>query len=192
MTKPTKWHVRPVKTQISLGIRPVWSASSLCAQWVAKDPSFLHADREDSDQTGRMPVCWFCHVAAFLSYGADLIWLYKNCIQSLTFNFNQKGWATCRYLITVSNGSKHPFCDTPWMMLPLCLKPSIKRRNFPPNNILSVHQNSLDCSEYRMAVVDFWLSHWTNSVKSMKHMLPKGKLSVVINFNHCRRKNFCP
>ena len=23
MTKPTKWHVRPVKTQISLGIHPV-------------------------------------------------------------------------------------------------------------------------------------------------------------------------
>ena len=28
--------------------------SSLCAQRVAKDPSFLHADIEDSDQTGRM------------------------------------------------------------------------------------------------------------------------------------------
>ena len=27
----------------------------LCAQWVAKDPGFLHADSEDSDQTGRMP-----------------------------------------------------------------------------------------------------------------------------------------
>ena len=26
-----------------------------CAQWVAKDPSFLHADSEGSDQTGRMP-----------------------------------------------------------------------------------------------------------------------------------------
>ena len=39
--------VRPAKTQISLGIRPVWSESSLCAQWVAKDPSFLHADSED-------------------------------------------------------------------------------------------------------------------------------------------------
>ena len=25
MTKPTKWPVRPAKTQISLGIRPVWS-----------------------------------------------------------------------------------------------------------------------------------------------------------------------
>ena len=55
MTKPTKWHVRPVKTQISLGICLVWSKSSLCAQWVAKDPRFLHADSEDSDQTGRMP-----------------------------------------------------------------------------------------------------------------------------------------
>ena len=27
MTKPTKWHVRPAKTPISLGIHPVWSES---------------------------------------------------------------------------------------------------------------------------------------------------------------------
>ena len=39
MTQPTKWHVRPAKTQISLGIRPVWSESSLCAQWEAKEQS---------------------------------------------------------------------------------------------------------------------------------------------------------
>ena len=31
MTKPTKWHVRPAKTQISLGIRPVWSEFSQSA-----------------------------------------------------------------------------------------------------------------------------------------------------------------
>ena len=56
MTKPTKYGaVRPAKTQISLGIRPVWSESSLCVLWVAKDPTFLHADSEDSDQTGWMP-----------------------------------------------------------------------------------------------------------------------------------------
>ena len=47
--------VRRAKNQISLGIRPVWSESSLCALWVAKDPRFLHAERGDSDQTGRMP-----------------------------------------------------------------------------------------------------------------------------------------
>ena len=49
VTKPTNWHVRPVKTQISLCIRPVWSESLLCTQWVGKGPSFHHADREDSE-----------------------------------------------------------------------------------------------------------------------------------------------
>ena len=53
--KTNKMSVRPAKTQISLGIRPVWSESSLYAQRVAKDPSFFHADSEDSDQTRRMP-----------------------------------------------------------------------------------------------------------------------------------------
>ena len=33
MTKPSKWHVHPAKTQISLGIRPVWSESSLMWDW---------------------------------------------------------------------------------------------------------------------------------------------------------------
>ena len=45
--KTNKRTMRPVKTQISLGIRPVWSESSLCTQWVATDPSFLHGDRKD-------------------------------------------------------------------------------------------------------------------------------------------------
>ena len=63
--------VRPAKTRISLSIRPIWSESSLCAQRVAKDPSFHHADSEDSDQTGRMPrLIWLfagrtCHFVGF-------------------------------------------------------------------------------------------------------------------------------
>ena len=46
--------------------------SSLCAQWVAKDPNFLHADSEGSDQTGRMPrLIWIfagrtCHFVGFV------------------------------------------------------------------------------------------------------------------------------
>ena len=64
ITKPTKWHVRPAKTQLSPGIRPFWSEYSLCAQCVAKDPSFLHTDSEDSDQTGWMP---------------RLIWVFDGC-----------------------------------------------------------------------------------------------------------------
>ena len=53
--KTNKMSVHPAKTQINLGIRPVWSESLLCAQRVAKYPSFLHADSENSDQTGRIP-----------------------------------------------------------------------------------------------------------------------------------------
>ena len=51
--------------------------SSLCHQRVAKDPSFVNADIEDADQTGRMPslswvlagrTCHFvCHDVAQLS-----------------------------------------------------------------------------------------------------------------------------
>ena len=53
--KTNKVTVRPANTQISLGICPVWSESSLCTLWVLKDPSFLHVDSEDFDQTGWMP-----------------------------------------------------------------------------------------------------------------------------------------
>ena len=53
--KPTKSHVLPAKTQISLGIRPVWSESSLSA-WRKLGSLATHwAHREESDQIGRMP-----------------------------------------------------------------------------------------------------------------------------------------
>ena len=61
------------------GNLPVWSESAqsdqslYCAlKWVAKDPSFLHADSEDSDQTGPMPtLIWVfagltCHFIGFV------------------------------------------------------------------------------------------------------------------------------
>ena len=58
--------------------------SSLCAFLVAKDPSFLHAESEDSDQTGQVPMLiWVfagrtCHSVSFvmwrLVYSRDL-WL---------------------------------------------------------------------------------------------------------------------
>ena len=50
--KTNKMTYAPSMTRI---IRPGWSESSLCVQWVIKDPRFLHADSEDSDQTGQMP-----------------------------------------------------------------------------------------------------------------------------------------
>ena len=54
MRKPTKWCLRPAKTQISLGIRSVWSVFAVhsVGNLGAKASS---PDSEDSDQTGRMP-----------------------------------------------------------------------------------------------------------------------------------------
>ena len=81
MTKPTKWPVRPAKTSA-----PIWSKSSLCAQWIAKDPRFLHADSEDwsdwvdaqvdpSLRWAHRSFCWFCLTAANISCSTE--WLYK-------------------------------------------------------------------------------------------------------------------
>ena len=69
MTKPTKWPVHPAKTQISLGIYPVWSESSLCA----KDTSFFHVDSEDSDQNAQ---------ADLSLLGAQVILLVLLCCSS--------------------------------------------------------------------------------------------------------------
>ena len=69
--------MRPAKTQISLGIHPVWFEPSLCIQWVAKDPSFLHADSEDSDQT---------HINRIQNYYNDIssaVWGWKYKIDIL-------------------------------------------------------------------------------------------------------------
>ena len=65
--KTNKVTVHPAKTQISLGICPVWSEYSPCAQWVAKDPRFLHADSDDSDQTGQMPFDTFQFISGVVS-----------------------------------------------------------------------------------------------------------------------------
>ena len=50
MTKPAKSPIcAPTEDsdQSGLGIRPIWSESLLCTQWIAKDQRFLHEDRED-------------------------------------------------------------------------------------------------------------------------------------------------
>ena len=53
--KTNKVSVHPAKTQISLGIRPVWSEFSLSA-WRKLGPLATQwAHSQDSDQTGRMP-----------------------------------------------------------------------------------------------------------------------------------------
>ena len=90
--------MRLVKTQISLGIRPVCSEASLCAQWVAKVPRFRHADSEVSEQTdmslcwARISFCWFCHaLSQIVLMIADIIFLME-CHQ-----INGKKWSSFKF-----------------------------------------------------------------------------------------------
>ena len=78
-SKRTYGHMRPVKIQISLRIRAVWSESSLGAFGIAKIAKIFHANNENTDETAWMrsqirsahiSECMFARVAAhiFLDY----------------------------------------------------------------------------------------------------------------------------
>ena len=84
MTKPTKWPVRPAKNQISLGIRPVWSESSLSA-WRNLGPLVVHwAHSEVSD----LSFCWgHTHFVGFVMSWIILFSLLCNkCFQNPIHN----------------------------------------------------------------------------------------------------------
>ena len=73
--RATSWQNQQNDLCAQRRLRSAWASaslikSSLCAQWVAMNLSFLHVDSEDSDQTdlnlrwAHMSFCWFCHEAA--------------------------------------------------------------------------------------------------------------------------------
>ena len=69
-----KWHVHPAKTQISLGIRPVWSESSLSAWRKLRSLAIHRADSEDSDQTGHTVIL------LVLSWGGSFVRVWKSSV----------------------------------------------------------------------------------------------------------------
>ena len=86
-TKPTTWQVLPAKSQISLGIRPVWSVFAICMNLATH---WVHS--QDSDQTGRMP---------------RPIWVFAGCIVILLV----LSWGSSKCLNVIFgilwNSSKH-------------------------------------------------------------------------------------
>ena len=117
MTKPTKWHVRPAKTQISLGIRPVWSASSLSACRNLESWATHWAHREDSDQTRRMPrLIWVfaertVHFVGFVTRRFNWHHVNQETIMEKVFSY---------FIIVQITFSAHlaPFCPAPLLPPP--------------------------------------------------------------------------
>ena len=95
----TNKSVRPPKTQISLASAQS-DQSSLCAQWVAKDPSFLHVDSEDSDQSGRMPrLIW-------VFTGSTVILFVLSCRGSFLFWSGQNNYRSSMHMHLTSKAVK--------------------------------------------------------------------------------------
>ena len=89
--KTNKMSVRPAKTKISLGIRPVWSESLLSAWRMLGYLATQWAHNKDSDQTGRMPrLIW-------VFAGRTLILLIRSCRGSIV-HYAYK-WARLLYWI---------------------------------------------------------------------------------------------
>ena len=122
MTRPVKWSVHPAKTQISLGICPVWlqSAVRIKKPWVL---SFLmreqwrfwsecvDAQADLSFRWAHMSFCWFCHAAAHLTFSLlQVLWKHPYLLGSaavpLLMNhsqgiISQQYWASqaCRRML---------------------------------------------------------------------------------------------
>ena len=88
--KPTKWHVRPAKTQISLDIHPVWSESLLYV-WRKLGSLANHlAHSKDSDNIRRMSrLIWVFAGRRRHFVGFVMGWLIKY----LSIVNNEKLWA---------------------------------------------------------------------------------------------------
>ena len=168
MSQANKMTVRPAKTQISLGNCQVWSESSPCAQLVAKDPSFLHAESEDSDHTGRMPrliwffswthmlFCWFCHEAAHMAEQAclSLTWSYHGTSED---RFSQDG-------IHLSHSTTKP---TNWRLRPAKTLAYSDQPGHPPIYIPPMRHNLFPKSVKFLFLfsiyvqhIDHWLASW--------------------------------
>ena len=73
MTKPTKWHVCPAKAQSSLGIRPVWSESSLSA-WRKLGSLATHW------RTAKTLIRLGAHIILLvLSWGGSIMYMKAKC-----------------------------------------------------------------------------------------------------------------
>ena len=116
-TNPTKWPVHRVNTQISLGIRPIWSQSSLSA-WRNFGPysyplstqrrlwsDWMHAQSDLSLRWVHISFCLFCHASAQMVLMNTAIFSFSNTdkLCPIMLNYALLKHLTCEDLFTVAN-----------------------------------------------------------------------------------------
>ena len=98
-TKITKWHVRQANSQISLGIRAVWSVFALRFMGLAKKPK-PSLDGQCSDQTGRTErTDQFAYLVVsrltYIIYAAGSLRLFLSLITYIWTETRQNHEITC-------------------------------------------------------------------------------------------------
>ena len=199
MTKPTKRHVRRAKSQINLGIRPVWSESSLSAWRKLGSLSTHWAHSEDSDQTGRMPrlnppslirvfAGRICHFVCFVM--RRLICFFVIFISKIPFS-------TCGTVLKVPIFSKGPLPKPPifklsvthihhfhvWVPPP----PQAVKHSFLPSPFLGGIINAPWWARIRASPGGVWIGwarKWRNLVILYYGAPINGKFGCVYNWQN--------
>ena len=112
MTKPTKWHVRPVKTQINLGIGSVWSVFAVRM----KKAYPLSVQRRlislggcpgwSESSLGAQSFCCFCHEVAHI---INVCLWFSDSFFTKCIGYNTNYW--CNY-IGKSDGHQYKWAAT--------------------------------------------------------------------------------
>ena len=170
--KTNKMTVGPAMIQISLGIRPVWSESSL-STWRKLGSLATHwAHSEDSDQTGRIPrlICVFAGrtvILLVLTWGGSncnywhlytvKIWKigtlkYSSHLSPLTFEVVGAPQMTLQQYLSIfpclplpAGNLQTPFPSIPFPSLPLSSSPS--------------------CSNIKTAFITEWFSKQSDQIR---------------------------
>ena len=149
-----------------MGICSVWSESSLCAQWVAKDPILLPADREASDQTGRMPsLIWVFAGRTCLFVGFVMrhfkclkhivIWIKKNSRLKTKTSMGMQ--TTCRHRAITQASLRHRYWHI--LMCQLCTVMCHFHIGRPISAPISAMAGLLGVTSNSNMMLTF--SHWT-------------------------------
>ena len=122
MTKPTKWPVCPAKTQINLGIRPVWWESLLSAWRNIWPLTTYWAHSEDSNQMPRLIWVFAGRTCHFVGFVMRLLIFWQ--VSKLT---NQDSLILWRCLSCKSQKETHAcwkickWSSVPWRWSQYCL-----------------------------------------------------------------------
>ena len=150
MTKPIKWHVRPVKTPISLGICPVWSvfAVHIKKAWVLRYTlttqqrclsDWMDTQADLSLCLAHMPFCRFCWALAQFSLLQQLIWAGSGW--HIPYHFTLSIWTPYFLTIPILKHYENTSIQIYWKFY------NQKRENFDIKNsdIFHIFSQNIDC-----------------------------------------------